>query len=432
MTYVFLDTMIYLHYIWFEDIDFKEVVGDQEVQIVVPHITLHELDTHKDNHRLPKIRERARKVANTFFECFTQKSGALKGALTASEFDESSTFDFAAHNLDKSKNDHCLLAAILEFRDSHTEPVLLITQDIGPRLKANRLGVDAKELSEAYLLPSEEDPLVKENKQLKNEVLKLKSHQPKLSLVPAVTNEGKYEVVVLPPEETIDVDREMEAVRCRYALEMESGKDSPHPYQFTPFSAVRDRYHYQMTDSEYAEKIRAIYKRDWEHYLEKYESYLKNLKQIESRCNVALELKISNSGESPANEVNLIMTFPDEQEVFMQDDPPKKQESPEVPTKRHTLSPQMCIMNRKRDAPNYKKLMHPEPYSLRKEREYTFRFKHGKLSHNWCVTLPTLIISFASYESAGPIQIKYRISADNLPQPTEGELNVIIKKEENK
>ena len=55
MTYVFLDTMIYLHYTWFEDINFKDMVDDQEVRIVVPNITLHELD--KNNERSQNVKK---------------------------------------------------------------------------------------------------------------------------------------------------------------------------------------------------------------------------------------------------------------------------------------------------------------------------------------------------------------------------------------
>ncbi len=423
MTYVFLDTMIYLHYTWFEDIGWQDIVGDQKIQIVVPHITLDELDTHKDNHKSPKIRERARKVASRLFKCITTRDGNLP----VGEFDESSAFDFTAHHLDKMKNDHRLLASILEFKETHSEPVLLMTQDIGPRLKANRLDIDAKPLPEAYRLPTEEDPVIKENKKFKNELLKIKSAMPKLSLVSAVTNDGKIEEIAFPAEESIDVDREMKSARSQCAAEMKPDDEGSDSNLFLDSFSFRDRHQRQMSKSEYAKKIHAIYKREWKRYLEEYESYLNNLKQMESRCNIALELKIFNSGERPVEEVNLTMTFPEEQEVFLQNDPPKKPEPPKIPVKRSTLAPQLCRV----DAPDSKGFVSPKPFSLKKEKAYTFRLNNKKISHGLCQNLPVLVVSFTSYESACPIQIKYRISADNLPQPVEGVLNVIVKKEEN-
>ena len=147
MTYVFLDTMIYLHYKWFEDIDFTTIVGDQKIQIVVPHITLNELDKHKDYHKSFKVRRRAKKVADKFLECFLNDKNTLKGELSIRDFEESTTFDFWNYNLNSENNDHRLLAAIYEFKKSTSDPVLLISQDVGPRLTAKRLKIKTLKLS---------------------------------------------------------------------------------------------------------------------------------------------------------------------------------------------------------------------------------------------------------------------------------------------
>ena len=50
MKYLFLDTNVYLHYIDFEQIDWKKLI-DSDFTIVVPPIVIREIDKHKDNNR---------------------------------------------------------------------------------------------------------------------------------------------------------------------------------------------------------------------------------------------------------------------------------------------------------------------------------------------------------------------------------------------
>jgi rRNA-processing protein FCF1 len=64
MKYLFLDTNVYLHYMDFEQIDWKELI-DSDFTIVVPPIVIREIDKHKDNNR-GKIQSKAKAVSKKF------------------------------------------------------------------------------------------------------------------------------------------------------------------------------------------------------------------------------------------------------------------------------------------------------------------------------------------------------------------------------
>lgn len=59
---LFLDTNVYLHCRSVEEIDWLQLIGADSVEIVVPRVTLHELDKQKNSHASSKLRERARSV----------------------------------------------------------------------------------------------------------------------------------------------------------------------------------------------------------------------------------------------------------------------------------------------------------------------------------------------------------------------------------
>ena len=71
MKYLFLDTNIYLHYIDVEQINWDKIVGDTSITIVVPRITIREIDQHKDQSRR-KIQKRAKVISAKFAQGFLE------------------------------------------------------------------------------------------------------------------------------------------------------------------------------------------------------------------------------------------------------------------------------------------------------------------------------------------------------------------------
>ena len=61
---IFIDTMIFLHYKAIDGIDLCCLLNVDELVIVIPRITLRELDKHKNIHASKKVRDRAKRIVS--------------------------------------------------------------------------------------------------------------------------------------------------------------------------------------------------------------------------------------------------------------------------------------------------------------------------------------------------------------------------------
>ncbi len=54
---LFLDTMVFLHYPLFTELDWLDMTGVEEVEIIISSVVFYELDEHKDknNHQLVSV-----------------------------------------------------------------------------------------------------------------------------------------------------------------------------------------------------------------------------------------------------------------------------------------------------------------------------------------------------------------------------------------
>src|SRR5215469_18533316 len=73
---VFIDTMVFLHFQSFDQLDWPAILNAKQVKVVVPAITIREINKHKDSHSLQKIRERAQTVIRKLFDLFKDASDA--------------------------------------------------------------------------------------------------------------------------------------------------------------------------------------------------------------------------------------------------------------------------------------------------------------------------------------------------------------------
>ena len=69
----FIDTMIFLHFQSFDQLDWPTILNMKRAMIIVPPITLRELNKHKDTHNLQKIRERAQSVIGKLLDLFKER-----------------------------------------------------------------------------------------------------------------------------------------------------------------------------------------------------------------------------------------------------------------------------------------------------------------------------------------------------------------------
>jgi PIN domain len=188
---VFLDTMIFLHCRPVREIDWCAEVAASEVRIVVPRITIRELDKHKNSHPSAKVKKRAGEIARWLVSCHETSPSEVRPNVTLEFQGLTPAFDFEAAQLDRTQNDDQLIASMLTFRASDaTTRLVLVSQDAGPRMTATDCGLGAIALSDQWRLAPEQDPVIKENEQLRAELKALQSAQPKLR-VHFVGNDGE-------------------------------------------------------------------------------------------------------------------------------------------------------------------------------------------------------------------------------------------------
>ena len=181
--YVFFDTMIFIHCLPIEQIDVPKILGEASITLIVPRITIQELDKHKNTHPNRKIKDRATTRLKVIQSCLASSEKEIRPGVGLELLMARPSRDFEEHGLNLDWPDDELIAGVLKCKLDHpSDRVVLVSHDVGPTLTAIQLGIEAMEIPDEWRIPPEEDPLIKENKRLKNEILKLKKAQPNLIL----------------------------------------------------------------------------------------------------------------------------------------------------------------------------------------------------------------------------------------------------------
>jgi len=182
-TFVFFDTMVFLHCIPVKEMNLPELLDVGTVTLVIPRITIQELDKHKNTHPSRKIRDRATDRLKTIQACMDTSEKELRFEVRLELTMARPSRDFEQHGLNMDCPDDELIANVLKCKGDHpSDRVVLISHDVGPKLTASQVGIETTEIPDRWRIRPEDDPLVKENKRLRNELLKLQSAQPKLIL----------------------------------------------------------------------------------------------------------------------------------------------------------------------------------------------------------------------------------------------------------
>jgi len=183
---VFLDTNIYLHYQFFDQIKWPKILDASKIIIVVPPITIRELNKHKDLHPRQHVKERAAKVIKKFLGLFKADTESEINTSVKIYFeDREPAIDFSQFQLERDIQDDQLIASILTYKNEHLDSdIILVTSDSGLLLigKARRLNISAIELPNELKLADEPDPDQIRIKHLERKIRELESKIPQLSL----------------------------------------------------------------------------------------------------------------------------------------------------------------------------------------------------------------------------------------------------------
>jgi hypothetical protein len=318
MITVFLDTNIYLHAKPVQDIPWKDLLGE-DVTILIPRITVQELDEQKDTNTKQTTRDRARKVLKQI-ETWTSPTALRDGVTITYLHDEPSDLPTGFR---RDRNDDVLVATILYYQATRpNEHITLITNDTGPRLSAKHHGINAQPLLDDHLLPRTPDPIEQENQRLKQQLQDLQSAAPQLQ----VTLNGEAKMLNVVPLATApaaldDEEINTKAAAARQELPWFTPSGDPEPE--SNFRRVNGKLVFDLkrqvtwNPNSISSVEYTRYDADCATYKEDYRNYLREQHQTQVRRAQTFKLAVilHNDGGKPAEDIRITLTFPKHVEI---------------------------------------------------------------------------------------------------------------------
>jgi hypothetical protein len=432
-TYVFLDTMVYLHYLPVVELELRKLLKAVYVIILIPEITIRELEKHKLENNSKKIRQRARDRLEIIKKWIIEEK--ITSEIGVKLISERPKINFEEYELERNWNDHQLLASFIGFiKENKNKRVILLTQDNGLFIKTKGLNFEVIMLPENKKLPKEEDPLVKENKELRNKLYQYELAKPELIIRFSDTEDDiifrEFEIMKSQKEFTNETEKNIRELKDKFP-EMHPRKKDEVKINFgaIDLSKTISAIYNDIPESEYKR-----YNKDRENYLSKMRDYLikKEKYQTIPERRIIIDLELRNIGKVPGDDIDIYIHFPNGFEVYPNDNQPIEPTMPREPIKpRSKLN--MGVIN---SLPTFNNF-YPVPqvhsisrnsFKLTKTDSYELEYNVKKLKHGYIHPIKELLIIFPCYKEAKSFNFDYTITADNLLEPERGTLNVVINK----
>ena len=433
--YLVVDTAVLLHYKSIDQIDWSNISGCKTPTIYVPLVVIEELDKHKDQHRLRKMRERARKALALIDKIIGESfSGRLRNNVQLVVESEDPEIDWEGLNLDKNKPDHRVIASALSMV-SDSNQVAVVYRDYGIKLTLRKLNLQSVELPAELQLEDALDESDREIKELRLENERLKSQFPKLCLESEeASNRG---LIVVDPElpsySTPEQEEILERLREKYPLmKMENIRSELS-------SSALGFMGREITDKQWKD-----YNDDLYIFYEEYLNWLVKTRDLKNKKSLLMpiELWIFNSGSCPAQDVDVEILFPNCVSVLLGENTLELPPEPKPPEQPKPNSLNMSIPSLPPDfrinpvVSNFSSLKDiisspPEASIYEDERGTCVAMHWDSIKHGYRhQILPKPHVQFESYESLRGFrgfQLEYWISAANLPSAYKGRFDVEVK-----
>jgi len=410
----------------FADINWNKIINSSSVLLIVCPAVLRELDQKKFSEYDINIRNRSQQVISKISKMVTSnKIHKIKKNLDLMFISSEPSIDWEKEGLSSQIPDDRIIASILEQKNNFKN-IILVSSDIGLTLKASNKGIKCISLPDEYRLNIKKDKKQKEIEKLRDKITVLENRLPVLKLKILADNEPADFIKITLNQITAPSEDELTE-----KLEVIKDELKYKPSSNT-FEIFIDLLSYPKVEIE-------RYEKDLDKYIEEMLKYYKKeykFKELQSRL-IELKFIIINNGNLPAEDIDIFMHFPDGFVMFSEDELPKKPKEPEKPIPPRTQQ-EMISNFQKSLIPSF-----PSPYipsiitpninrnlssgpQIRKTNSYEVKYDLDKLKHGMQIYLKPVYILFESIDLTKSFKISYSILADNLPEPSNGNLNIVM------
>ena len=435
---VFPDTNLFLHYRSLNEIDWCSLLHSNTVEIEIAPVVARELEKQKTLNPSRKLRDRAATALKFLHNHLANPQ--VRDGVTLQFLIKEPTAEFAtSRGLNLQLEDDRLIGTFFLYRDENSDTrCVLVTGDLPLTVKAHQCQIEFLPLDESLLLPTEPDPLEKKNKELAAELNRYKSREPVLAvLFDDHENHARFQ---LPsPANIADPEPEIKA-------QLAAAKEKVQPVELRPKQELGPATIANNPILQFAESLRQTmegvesfgrqfyenYNVQVAAYYRAYEKYLRDSVSFKTLAlrTIELNLIVANSGTCPAEDIYVMLHFPDGFTLYDEKHPPKMPEEPAAPSKEMNLFPHSSLLTSMPYIPDiggrFPQPRDPSVPKIRKTNSYNVEFERDKLQHGFIWTFAPLYVAFDSWDSAKSFSIDYVIRAGNMIDSEEGTLGVVV------
>lgn len=425
-----LDTNVYLHYKLFTELEWKTLLRNDDLTLIVPPAVIEELDEKKYSAPNTRIKRRAQEVISKFQDASEGKSISRGFQINFLESNIEDV-DWDTLRLNPSNSDDRIIAAILALKEqTPDEEILIVTADLGMQLKARNHGIE--------FVPPPDDWKKETKDQRDNEIVELRAQLqkyqnalPDVQLLLSTGNELVRNLKISKDEilESIMSDEDIKKKMDQEREELES------------LGVV----HHDLVNSLWSVTQEEIerYNKELDEYMTKYSRYLFELKKAqELRLIIKISPVLTNNGSLPAEDIDIFLEFPedwrnfsDDIELLKETDLPKFPKEPNRPAQPQSVYERLVSSAQIFSSSNL--IFRPiVPYVDRghikqigpeiRESEISVRYWLINLKHGMEWQLDPIYVWYSSVNLINTFQIQYTIHIGNHPKVEKGNLVVVI------
>lgn len=407
-----LDTNDFLEHRRFTEVPWPELVSASAVVLVVPWQVVSELDSNKTNNRSATKRERARELL-PLIEHYAQLSGGaeVRSGVTMQFFSANVEDICRKHDLTPTSPDQVIVASALALKDRYQGgSVVLVTGDTGMRMTARRVGLTVVAMPEDLRLPQALDDEERQRREIERELKRYQSRKPAFDIGWAAG--GSVLQASVSPVKAASTQE----IEARVATRLQR-IHLPQSHRVLNNSTAEN--------PAYRDALSRI-----ESFRSKYGEYVTKSEAFRLRDSLTIECAVSltNQGTKPASDVRLRVTFPTFVTVL-----DRRTRSPIEPVAPSfgggglgSLSdgshvPQIPVFN-----PPLVTAAVQNIRSWVEDDKRTVVLRVNKLHQSYNASTDPFFVLFGSPDEVQSFSPGYHLVADDLLEPLEGKLSIVV------